>query len=405
MTTRASITLRTFRKALYVASLAVLVSALAGAAASSSAAAPAAGVTSATASSPNAAARGWQAGAPARWNKILAAGRKEGSLVLNAPPQLLNSSVASAFKRDTGITLKYAGGESGARLVSMSAEADANKLTVDASVGGGAELLTMVPAGTLRPLTGLLMLPTVTNKNNWRGNKMFWVDQGNKLMVQGTRHLTIPYYVWSNADLVDPKIFRSPLDLLKPQFKGKIASFDPIGPGTGQAIAAEFFDQYGEDFVRNLYRGQQVTFAKDRGTLAQWVARGTYSIVIGANPSDMKPYKDQGINIQPIAPDKGIQYVDGGSGVLKLPRNKDGSLSPSPNAAIVFANWYLSQPGQQAFTQAMIDISLRKDVAKPAALSSTVIPRTDRPTIDAYHWKWYSQTRPEAVAAVQKALG
>src|SRR4051812_8831701 len=52
----------------------------------------------------------WQDGAGADWQRLLEAGRKEGKVVIAGRPDLA-VPMSAAFKRDTGITIDYLGGE------------------------------------------------------------------------------------------------------------------------------------------------------------------------------------------------------------------------------------------------------------------------------------------------------
>src|SRR4051794_26749444 len=56
---------------------------------------------------------GWDADAPAEWEDILAAGQKEGSVVVAGFPSHAEP-MAKAFKRDTGIDLEFIGGDGSA---------------------------------------------------------------------------------------------------------------------------------------------------------------------------------------------------------------------------------------------------------------------------------------------------
>jgi hypothetical protein len=70
-------------------------------------------------------------------------------------------------------------------------------------------------------------------------------------------------------------------DLLKPQYKGKIAVYDPRRSGPGQTPVGYLATLFGNDYLRELYVGQQVRLTADNRQLAEWVAHGEYPIGIG----------------------------------------------------------------------------------------------------------------------------
>ena len=95
------------------------------------------------------AADDWQANAGDDWQRLLAAARQEGKVVVAGHPALA-TSFAKGFERDTGIALEYLSGGPSELYQRLSREAGAGHLTLDVSIGGGAEL-TMLAAGQLEP--------------------------------------------------------------------------------------------------------------------------------------------------------------------------------------------------------------------------------------------------------------
>src|ERR1700689_3796264 len=90
--------------------------------------------------------------------------------------------------------------------------------------------------------------------------------------------------------------------MLRPDYKGRIAAYDPRSPGPGQAGAAYLADLYGIDFVKALYVGQGATLAANARQLVEWVARGTYPIGLSAVPTDIETFRHNGFaNLEVVA--------------------------------------------------------------------------------------------------------
>jgi len=324
----------------------------------------------------------WSDGGSAKWKKVLKAARAEGKLVLNGPPELPSTTFAKDFQRDTGIKLVLAAGESGVRGAAMRAQAKANKLSYDLAVGGAGELADMLPQGLLRPVAPQLMLPDSTNLLKWKNRAIKYVDSQNKYLMQTTQSRWPVVYV--NSSKVDPNSIDSWKDLLDPKYKGRIAAYDPRAFAQGLLAAIVFNESFGTNFVRTLYGSQNITYSQDRTQLANWVARGTYDIVIAATPGDIAPFVKQGLPVKPIFPKDGPQFLTGSSSALKQPQNANKTPGPNPNAATVFINWYASKNGQISFTKAMHDVSRRIDVPVPKDLPTYLIPAKKLTAIDTF---------------------
>jgi ABC-type Fe3+ transport system substrate-binding protein len=346
----------------------------------------------------------WQEGGGEQWEKVLEAGRQEGKLILEGGPTLSQSSFADDFERDTGITLEVTTGEWAARQTSMQQEAQANRLSIDLTLGGPSELREMLPYGLLNPIKDQLLLPGATDPANWKGDGIKWVDKEGEYLLQGSESKLTAWTV-INSDEVDPAEIDTWEKLLDPQFKGKIAGLDPKLPDAGLALAASWAAVYGVDFVTDLYVGQDVKLSANKRQLIDWVARGTYGIALGTSPVDTKRFQDEGINLRIINPPDGPQFLTGAESVLKQPRNKNGELGPHPNAAQVFINWFASKPGQIAYNRAALDVSRRTDVPLQPGVDKSIVPDEGRESLDGTEWKFYLEERPKIAEELVQALG
>jgi ABC-type Fe3+ transport system substrate-binding protein len=337
----------------------------------------------------------WQAGAGPEWAKVMAAAKQEGKVVVSGPPQAART-LPEAFTRDTGIQLEYLSGNSAELTNRMEREAKAGKLTIDVALGGGTEVR-MIANGLLKPVKPQLMLPSVTNLNNWRDGKLKWFDTAGQYMLQ--THNYVSGFPVINADIIKPGAIKTWKDLLKPEYRGKIAAYDPRGGGQGQAAAAYLAATFGADYMQQLYIGQKAVFTTDGRQLAEWAARGTYPIILGFVQADIQPFIAQGFKLEPIFPSDGPGNVLGGFSVLKMPQG-----APHPNASTVFINWYASKPGQQAYAKAMMAPSARTD-AHVAEAPAYLVPKQGAKYLDQYDEAWYSQARPKVVKLITDSLG
>jgi ABC-type Fe3+ transport system substrate-binding protein len=202
-----------------------------------------------------------------------------------------------------------------------------------------------------------------------------------------------------NNDQVKPGEIAAWHDMLKPQYKGKIAAFDPRAVGAGQAAAAYLADQFGIDFIKQLYAGQQVTFTGNARQLVEWVARGTYAVGIGATPPEIEEYRTKLHNITVGEMTDGPGSLLGGSAVVAEPKE-----APHPNAAAVFLNWYASQPAQQIYAETWQTPSRRTDVHVDS-IPDYVKPKPGVTYLDQYQEEWYVNARPKVQNGIIEALG
>jgi ABC-type Fe3+ transport system substrate-binding protein len=343
------------------------------------------------------AADDWQEGAGPDWQKVLDSARKEGKVVVAPAFGALAEPMGAAFKRDTGITAEFLTGTIGDLYTRVAREAKADNTTVDISISGGIQLA-LLREGYLVPIKPQFMLPKVLDPKSWIGGKMEWMDTAQSYMFEGSNWV----HGWPliNSKLVDPASLKSWKDLLKPEFKGKIAADDPRVAGAGQAAAAYLATVFGIDFVKALYVGQNVTYTRDSRQLVEWVARGTYAVALGAIQAPIESFRSQGmtqLDVPSLADGPGS--VLGGFSVLTQTKGV-----PHPDATRVFINWYASRPGQEVYTRTTLEPSTRTDV-KVDVVPDYVVPKPGVTYFDQYKQDWYVNTRPKVSAAIIEALG
>ena len=336
----------------------------------------------------------WQAGASDEWRRILAEARKEGQVTVAGFPALTRS-MPPAFKRDTGIELKFFGGRPSDLSSRFAAEARAGNMTIDAMLGGGTELGKMKQGGYLNPVRPQLILPGVGPQNYRDGTQKF-MDDDQQYLLQGAEWV----FGWLlvNKDVIDPGKIKVWKDILKPEFKGKMISHDPRSPGPGQGATNWLYNQFGIEFVKEFFLGQQAKFTSSNRQVVEQVVRGTRPIAFASLQFFVEKFRREGIkNLAVVLPDDAPGYVTGGFSVLKQAKNV-----PHPNAAQVFINWYVSRPGQEVYQRTMLATSRRKDV--DTGLPSYLIPRPGVKYFEAYSEARYFRRRV-VVKAITDALG
>jgi iron(III) transport system substrate-binding protein len=173
--------------------------------------------------------------------------------------------------------------------------------------------------------------------------------------------LRIQYNTQVNRDVVPESQLRTAEDLLKPEFRGRIAILDPRVRSAGANQISAFRKAQGDDFIRRLLVDQEPVLTNDRRQNTEWVVRGRYPIGLGVSDDMLLPFLEQSVGkqVQPLQTE--AAPVGAGNGALALVNR-----APHPNAAKVFINWLLSQETQAAWSVKTEYPSRRLDVPEVA---------------------------------------
>jgi ABC-type Fe3+ transport system substrate-binding protein len=336
---------------------------------------------------------GWQK----KWDGWVTAAKKEGAVVVAASPSLQTRlEMEPAFLKQFGVRLTYlalGGAEATARVET---ESVAGRLSIDVLLSGNTELYNLLPAGRLESVKDKLILPDASDPAKWRENRLKFNDPEERYLLQTMEYILPDLFI--NTSMVKKGEITSWKDLLKPQYIGKIASFDPRPGGQGQAVAAYLLNLYGSDFIKQLYAGQKVTYTGDRRQLGEWVARGVYPIGLAVATREIEEWKKLGVSIERAFPRDGPGGVTGGSGVIKILKN-----APHPNAAAVFLNWFLTREPQEIFQRTNAMVSRRRDVGVQG-VPDYVIPAEGVKYVDTYSYA-YMEYYPKAQKTLAQLLG
>lgn len=312
----------------------------------------------------------WDAGAGEDWESLLEAARAEGKVVLASGPNPdFRRLVTEEFERDTGIAIDYLPNAVPAEITGrLRAEAEGGNISVDVFLSGWPGVVDDLPAGLLRPLASELILPTVNDPSGWKNGGQLWQDADATHLLRVLLYVT--GYPTINTDHVDPEAIQSWDDLLKPEFSGKIAQFDPRSPGPGSPAGVYMAIEKGEEWFRQYYEQQEPVFTRDQRQLVDWVAQGTYPVGLALDVSQSQELRAAGFPLQPIFPPDAPGVLTSGFGILRLFAD-----SPNPNAATVFANWLASPKGAMVMQLGFDQPALRADVEVTANIPEEIVPQ------------------------------
>ena len=127
----------------------------------------------------NAFAENWDAGAGKDWPALLAAGQKEGQVVVSLCPGGLTDTIGKSFTADTGINVNFVTGSVADLASKFDTEMKSGRVQTDIRLSG-VSTLPYVSQGQVVSLADKLMLPNVTTPTDWVTGKLGWLDNGQK---------------------------------------------------------------------------------------------------------------------------------------------------------------------------------------------------------------------------------
>ena len=201
----------------------------------------------------------------AEWDKILAAAKKEGKVVVAIPRGSTYREALTGFSKSfPEIQLQVDAVEGGDFAPKVLAERDGDQYLWDAYVGGATSGLTIMrPKGVFDPLPPALILPEVLDDSKWVGGFSDpWQDRELQYIFALEGRLFFIAYV--NRDFVPESELNSIDQLLDPKWKGKIAGGDPRGAGTGNGAGGHLLSVKGEEWLRKLYSQDLVIMQDER---------------------------------------------------------------------------------------------------------------------------------------------
>jgi len=335
-----------------------------------------------------------------KWNAAIAAGKKEGSVVVAGfPDPVMRKEIIPRFAARFGIQVEFIAGRSSEIAARVRNERRAGLYAMDVFLAGpDTTAQVLYKERILDPLRPLLILPEVTDASRWKNGKLWFADPEERYVMRPFSGVRSQLHI--NADHVKPDDLRAAADLLHPRWRGKIASEDPATVGAGANKAGRFLLQMGEEFVVKLYRDQKPAVSRERRQMADWLARGTHPICLNCDEDNVRPLQQEGFKIEeifelpPIAP-----TINASPWLLTV-----AGRAPHPNAALVFANWIVSREGLEIYSKGFGAPTLRRDVDE-SFLNPAALPRSGVRYFDEAEWQWITTGRQEASERVRKLLG
>jgi iron(III) transport system substrate-binding protein len=334
-----------------------------------------------------------------KWDDTLKAAREEGKVVVTGPPDAeIRKQLPEAFKKRFGIAMEYQSARGSDSANKMRAERAAGIYTADAALAGSNTMFTvMLRENMLAPLKPELLLPEVTEGENWKRGSVWFVDPEEKYVLR--LFSTVNESFWINTQEVKPGELRKVTDLLDPRWKGKISFMDPRVAGTGANQAANLYAFFGPDFVKKLFIDQETVFSRERRQLTDWLARGTYHVAFGAEDGELERLRKEGLPINSVY---GLEDMGGslsGGNQVGIYAN-----APHPNAARVFVNWMASKEGSEIYGRALNMVPIRADIDASSFMPPEVIPKPGVKYFDPYLYEFTVTTKEEARKAIKKML-
>lgn len=296
-------------------------------------------------------------GSTDEWERLVAAARKEGRVVVNTMAGPGYRKVMDDFQRAfPDIDLEHTSYTTASIWApKVIQERQAGIYSWDVSqMPPNSALITLKPEGVWDPIRPAIIHPDALDDSKWRGGHNFgYIDE--KEMAYAFE-LAFSGQIFINTDMVRPGELKSVKDLLDPRFTGRLI-FTDVGTGFTFLPGAAMRRTLGDDFLRQLFVNQKPVYHRDPRFVSEQMIRGAYPVgILGTGSFFKEEFWPQGIgrNIRPINLPESSYIVE--RSVFLLNR------APHPNAAKVFINWLLTRPGQASYREHVFTNSRRTDV-------------------------------------------
>ena len=308
------------------------------------------------------------------WEKTLKAARAEGSVAVYATSSVGDLRIVWEAFRKKYPKIKLVNvvpGRGTAGVIRIMAERRAKKYLADVILMNPHTIYRTFyrKKNILEPLVPALILPEVTDVSKWWQGKHYYFDPEGRYIFSYEGKVYGPPLSY-NTELVKRGEIKSVWDILKPEWKGKIAAFDLVGAGQAGSTALTFMyhhPQIGPELIKGVYENTDAKLFRSPRQGADWLSTGRYALCFLCRR--IQRAKEQGLPVTDVNPYdlKEKPGLGSSAGAVAIPTG-----APHPNASRVFLNWYLSREGQIAFRNANQDDdrlnSLRED------LPTSIIP-------------------------------
>jgi iron(III) transport system substrate-binding protein len=329
---------------------------------------------------------------------LVQAAKDEGSVVMSGPPDPnVREQLPAAFEDRYGVQLDYIGGRGSEIAAKLQAERQAGIYSQDVFVGGAETMANVYyKSGWLASLKDMLPAETLA-PDNWVRAGSPWVDPDESHILKLSEYVLMPYAL--NTDELAPSDAPTWKDLLDPSLRGKFVMDDPRVSGGAIYTATMLYEQLGEDFVRDLYVGQEPTFMTDARQEVDALAQGKFAVAMGTNQSDIDAATTDGLPVEVVSPEGGPLAVTSGFGLLAV-----ADRAPHPNAAKLLASWLACSEGNAAWNEAYGTLSARSDVELEVDLPEYQHVDPDAEYFDTNSWGFLTGDKQRVQALLTTML-
>lgn len=288
--------------------------------------------------------------------EILEAAKKEGKVVwyTGAGEDEVNEFIAKRLRDKYGITLEYIGASGADTEQRVLAESRAGRVVGDVFMAGASNRESLGQQGILddsfqfeKDIPNAQFVSKTLPGGGVEAKAGAAPGQAYAAAVQANM-----YGLNLNTNLVSkeqyPKVWD---DILKPEFKDKIALITPYASGPGSSWFHLMLKEKGQAWMERFAQQNPVIVAR-RPEAEAMAARGEKAIVV---PGGAQIFQSQsGAPVASVLPEDGIYVSVTGAGMIKG--------APHPNAAKVLLNELLSVDVQKAYADLAFTTPVRSDV-------------------------------------------